>query len=326
MNKRREMQRFAFFLWILALGAGCLVEDKPVTPPNDGGVDAGLCGTVSCPTDRPVCNNELVCVECTADESDYCTEQGLDCDPGSSTCASTCSGDEDCNDPMAAHCDDDVCKPCVEDTQCDGADGLDELGNACDAGVCVDCTVESEDTTCPDQMACDPATSECTEVRVGALDVCEECVADSQCGDDGAPSEAFRCVEMFYDENRYPNADVGFCLKSIELGGTCANPFRIPLTRPSLSGADPDDYCGINENLATCPAVRALVEDQDCNPDNGDDDCPQPSGLCRELPGMTNTCTYRCASIIECLENDPEGRPGSTCGSSGSGGDDYCGG
>jgi hypothetical protein len=29
---------------------------------------------------------------------------------------------------------------------------------------------------------------------------------------------------------------------------------------------------------------------------------------------------------VECLEENPEGRPGSKCGSSGGGGGDYCGG
>ncbi len=33
--------RFAFFLWFLTLAAGCIVEDKPIAPPGDGGVDAG---------------------------------------------------------------------------------------------------------------------------------------------------------------------------------------------------------------------------------------------------------------------------------------------
>ena len=332
------MRRFAFLLWLFTLAAGCIVEDKPVDPQNDGGVDAGpdagICGSVTCPADQPVCIDELECVQCTADEDEYCTERGLVCDIELSDCGTSCSRDDDCTDPKAARCGANVCKPCTEDAQCDGIDGLGDAKNACFDGECVDCTPASEGDTCPSNTTCNPATRECTGIRVGALDICEECVADSQCGENDAASDAHRCVPMFYElpDNRFPNSDTGFCLKSIELGGTCMNPFRIPVTRSSLSGADPDEYCGINEELATCPAVRALIEDQDCNPTNGDDDCPQPSGLCRELPGMTNTCTYLCASIIECLENNPAGRPGSTCDSSGTGGaggaggDDYCGG
>ena len=330
--------RFSFFLGFLTLAAGCIVEDKPVAPPGDGGVDSGvdagdLCGTVTCPEDRPLCNDDLQCVQCTEDDDAYCTEQGLTCDVASSTCIA-CTGDADCTDPTKARCDDNECKPCTEDIQCTGVERVGADQNACEDGVCYDCTPEKEGTTCVGGMACHPVTNECTMIRIGSLEVCEECVSDSQCGEDGGASDAHRCVPMFYEmlDSRFPNDQVGFCLKSIELGGTCMNPFRIPVTRSSLSGADPDEYCGINEELATCPAVRALIEDQDCNPANGDDDCPQPSGLCKELPGMTNTCTYLCASIIECLENNPDGRPGSTCDSSGtggtggSGGDDYCGG
>lgn len=322
------MKRFAFFLWFLTLAVGCIVEDKPLDPPDDGGVDAGgdagPCGGVTCPSDEPVCNDELVCVQCTADQSEYCTERTLICDIGTSACVE-CSGDQDCTDPKAARCVNGVCEPCTEDVQCDGANGLGAENNACDGGDCVDCTPDTEGTTCPGAMACHPVTKECTDTTVGDLDVCEECVSDSQCGENNEASDAHRCVPMFYElpDARFPNDEAGFCLKSIELGGTCTNPFRIPLTRPSLSGAEADEYCGINENLATCPAVRALVQDQDCNPDNGDADCPQPSGLCRELPGMTNRCTYLCSDIVEC-KSPPA--PGSTCGSSGSGNDDYCGG
>ncbi|NNK09584.1 MAG: hypothetical protein HKP50_19945 [Myxococcales bacterium] len=321
--------RVAFFLWSLSFAAGCIIEDRPIAPPGDGGVDAGPCGT--CPVDQPVCTSALQCVQCTADDDDYCTAQALVCNPESSTCVG-CSGDADCTEPNAARCSDGMCTACDDRRQCDDVDGLPGILNACnDEGVCVDCTPESEAETCPDSRACNPRTEECTDVQIGRLEVCEQCVSDSQCGDDGDVSEAHRCVPMFYEtqENRFPDGDTGFCLKSIELGGTCVNPFRIPVTRSSLSGADPDEYCGINEELATCPAVRALIEDQDCNPANGDDDCPQPSGLCKELPGMTNSCTYLCGDIVEC-KSPPA--PGSTCdspgtgGVGGSGGDDYCGG
>lgn len=316
------MSRFTFLLWILTIAAGCVVESKPVTPPNDGGVEAGLCGT--CPTEQPVCNESLDCVQCTADDDAYCTDQGMVCNTASFMCVG-CLGDADCTDPLASHCDNNVCTPCSEHVHCDEVDGLGRAENACDDGLCVDCTPETETETCPGTQTCNPATRECNNISVGALNVCEECVSDSQCGEDGQASEAFRCVPMFYpnQETRFPSDQVGFCLKSIELGGACENPFRIVLTRPSLSGAEADDYCGINENLATCPAVLALLEDQDCNPDNGDDDCPQPSGLCRELPGMTDKCTYLCSDPVEC--KDPP-VPGSTCDSSGPGGDDYCGG
>jgi len=319
--------RFSFFLLLVTLAAGCIVEDKPLAQPDDGGVDAGeLCGAVVCPGDHPLCNDELQCVQCTASEDAYCTERSLVCDVESSTCTE-CTDDRDCTSPAAARCDDGTCAPCTDNDQCDGVEGLDQTKNACDdEGVCVDCTPETEEDTCPDQTTCHPVNNVCTEVKVGALDVCEECVSDSQCGEDGAASELHRCVPMYYEtvDNRFPNDQAGFCLKVFSMGG-CEQPYAIETPdRESLSGEPPDTYCGINETLATCPAVRALKQNVDC-PQGDDSGCPE-SGLCRDVGGLSDTCTYRCASIFECLENIPDGTPGSTCGSSGSGNDDYCGG
>jgi hypothetical protein len=305
----------------LTLAAACVLEDKPVG--IDGGVEAGPCGI--CPTTKPVCNDDLQCVECTADDDDYCEESGLLCNPGEFTCVE-CVGNSDCTAADAARCDTETheCVECDSHAQCSGIDGLPDDGNACDDGLCVDCTAETESTTCVNDKSCNPETGQCTNTTVGSRDVCETCVADSECGDDGAPSEAHRCVEMSYQGERFPDDDTGFCLKTTE--GGCERPYAITLSdRPSLSEPSVErDYCGINENLATCPAVRALEHDQQC-PDGRDDECP-PSGVCREVGSLPKRCTYPCASLIECLPDNPPGRPGSTCGSSASGGEDYCGG
>ena len=318
--------RFAFFLWFLTLAAGCIVEDKPIAPSGDGGVDAGeLCGSVTCPDDRPLCSDALACVQCTADDDSYCTEQGLLCEVASSNCIA-CSGDADCSDPTKAHCDNNVCVPCTEQGHCEGIEGIGDGESACADTVCVDCTPETEGTTCVDGLACNPATKECTNVRIGSLDVCEECVADSQCGEDDAASELHRCVPMYYEmmDNRFPNSDTGFCLKVFSPGG-CEQPYAIETPeRTSLSGNPLQSYCGINETLATCPAVRALDQNQGC-PGGEDTECPE-SGVCRDVGGLPNRCTYSCERDVECLENIPDGTPGSSCGSSGSGGDGYCGG
>jgi len=314
--------RFAFFLWFLTLAAGCIVEDKPITPPGDGGVDGGTCGPITCPTDRPVCTDELQCVVCTADELGYCTDQGLICDTVSMTCIA-CTLDEDCTDPTAARCNDEMCTACDDRAQCDNVDGLPGIDNACnEKGVCVDCTPESETETCPGFRACNPRTEKCTETQVGRLDVCEECVADSECGDDGDESAAFRCVPMYYpnQETRFPNSDAGFCLKTT--AGGCVRPYSVTLfDRSSLSDLSvQDDYCGVDEDRVTCPAVRALLGDAEC-PGGADGEC-ETSGICRDVGSLQNRCTYLCVIPAQC----PAGSPADTCGSSGGGGDDYCGG
>jgi hypothetical protein len=169
-------------------------------------------------------------------------------------------------------------------------------------------------------VSCNPRTNTCTNVQVGSLSVCDECVADSECGDGLGASDAFRCVQLEYEDAPFPIEGTGFCLKTVEGGGSCSNPYRTVIERTSLSGAAPEDYCGINEDLTTCPAVRALIADTPCDPANGDIDCPRPAGLCRELPGAVNRCTYPCSSVVECVA------PGSTCGLSLLEALGYCGG
>ena len=67
------MRSLAFFLAILTLAPGCVLEDKPVIP-EDGGVEAGPCGV--CEFATPVCNDELQCVECTAEQGDLVVRIG----------------------------------------------------------------------------------------------------------------------------------------------------------------------------------------------------------------------------------------------------------
>jgi len=312
------MRCLAFFLAVLTSAAGCVLEDKPVIP-EDGGVEAGPCEL--CPLDAPICNDSLQCVECTAEKDSFCTEQTLVCKTGAFDCVD-CNTSSDCNDPAAARCNtaQNECEECEGSADCTSIQGRP----VCDNGTCVQCTPDTEDVDC-EGKSCDPRTELCTETTLSSLETCEACVADSECGLEGSPSEEHRCVEMFYPTGeRFPDDETGFCLKVFAPGG-CEQPYAIRISdRESLSGDPLESYCGINETLATCPAVRALSQNDAC-PLGEDSECPQ-SGLCRDVGGLPNRCTYPCASVVECLENDPDGRPGSTCASSGSGGDKYCGG
>jgi hypothetical protein len=318
------MKWVAFFLGVLTLAASCVLEEKSVIP-EDGGVEAGVCGL--CPPDMPVCNDDFQCVECTAEQDAYCQDETPVCKTDAFDCVQ-CNASSECDDPDAARCNTEtnVCEGCQGESDCIGIDGL----SRCEAGTCVECTPGSEGADC-NGTSCDPATFACTGTDVGSRETCEECVADSECGENGNASEAHRCVEMFYPVGeRFPDVETGFCLK-VFAPGECAQPYAIRISdRESLSGDPLESYCGINETLATCPAVRALKDrlNEACR---NDDDCPE-SGLCLNVGGLPDRCTYRCASVVECLENDPDGTPGSTCdssgagGSGGSGGYDYCGG
>ena len=90
------MKWFAFFISVLTLAAGCVLEDKPVIP-EDGGVEAGPCGI--CPLDTPVCSvDDLQCVECTSENEAYCTGQMLVCNTGTFKCVQ-CTANSECDDP-----------------------------------------------------------------------------------------------------------------------------------------------------------------------------------------------------------------------------------
>ena len=53
---------------------------------------------------------------------------------------------------------------------------------------------------------------------------------------------------------------------------------RMPDARESLSGAAAVQYCGVNEQLTTCEAVYALVNNETCEIDS---DCPRAGFVAR---------------------------------------------
>ncbi|MDH3199899.1 MAG: hypothetical protein OEM15_03295 [Myxococcales bacterium] len=303
------MRSFACFLWLLTLTAGCVLEDKFVEVP-DGSVEAGLCGF--CDSATPACNETTqMCVQCTAKNSTACIDNTPVCNTNGNECVE-CTASSDCNDPIAARCDTDLneCVECEGETDCDGIEGL----ALCNAGTCVECVPATEETDC-DRNSCNPDSFTCTDTMLASRDTCQTCVSDSECQNAGN-----RCVAMTYQSAPYPNLQTGFCLKTT--GGGCEQPYSITLrARPSLSGGLPEDYCGINEELATCEAVRALLTNVRCE-GGADQECPQPSGLCRQVGSLDNRCTYACGLPAQC----PADPPADTCGASGSGGDEYCGG
>jgi hypothetical protein len=104
--------------------------------------------------------------------------------------------------------------------------------------------------------------------------------------------------------------------------------------KTSISAAPAANYCGINQDLATCEAVLALLDDWVCSgtagmcsPDGIAAEQPVPGALCRDLGGgaLANRCTYACGGASECL-NSPT--PGFTCGDGTPpiGAPDWCGG
>ncbi|MGB5811812.1 MAG: hypothetical protein WBG86_14840 [Polyangiales bacterium] len=311
------MQRFAFLLSILCITGGCVLEDKPVDPDGGiGGTGGANRNCDNCTGNTPACDEDTdTCVQCTADDTRACTGDTPACDANANVCVG-CVTTTDCTQPSAPRCDteNDVCIECQSPADCD------HIPDApiCDEGTCVQCTPENEATDC-EGNSCNPTTLTCTSTAIASLETCEACVSDTECAETGN-----RCVAMEYQGDPFPDSQTGFCLKTTE--GGCEQPFSITLADGvSFSGPPVEDYCGINTDLATCPAVHALVDNQRCN-GGQDEECPQPSGLCREVGNLQDRCTYPCESVVECLEDQPAGRPGSECGTSGSSSKDYCGG
>jgi len=110
-----------------------------------------------------------------------------------------------------------------------------------------------------------------------------------------------------------------YCLKDASVAG-CVQPYRINVSATSLDG-HAATYCGINEMLTTCEAVRALVDNRTC-PGGMDRECPV-AGLCRQVGLAANRCTYQCGVASDCIAAPSAG---STCGAGTTGSVSYCGG
>ncbi len=189
-----------------------------------------------------------------------------------------------------------------------GADGGGQAGNGGGGGrggngghggeVEPECTPGTERSAC-DNKSCHPVTLVCTSMELESRGPCDACYADSNCAD---PSH--RCVKMSYAGSAYPESTTGFCLPLAEPeGANCTPPFVVVLQdRESMSGPPLQSYCGIQQALTTCDAVRAFHTAAVC-PTGRDDQCPF-GGICRAVTTQGNQtefrCTYPCADSLEC--------------------------
>lgn len=140
-------------------------------------------------------------------------------------------------------------------------------------------------------------------VALGSRETCETCTSDSDC-----VGEDHRCVQMDYLEEPFPNRETGFCLRianALPEGSAsaydCEPPYvTVLVDAPSLSGGELDSYCGIRQELTTCPAVRAHEEAWSCA-GRGDAACPE-GGFCDEikLAQWEWLCTYACDDVSQC--------------------------
>ncbi len=258
-----------------------------------------------CSGDEPVCDEEATdgptCVGCLVKDDCAGNPKGALCDTDEKTCVE-CLEPEDCSEADASRCDAGACKPCEDNDDCTYVDGK----GVCDDsnGECVQCLSDDDCGGNP----CILNTHTCSAYGKDR-ETCESCDTDANCA-----ATANLCVPAFYQGVQL---DVGYCLEKVRNG--CEQPYSVALTgRISLSGVEGESFCGINEDKATCEAVRNLLGGAKC-PGNTDAECGE-GGLCRTVGALTLRCTYACGSASDCPET---GAP-STC--DGATGSEYCGG
>ena len=238
-------------------------------------------------TDCPagVCDQgPSMCVECLGD--DDCPDEGFGlCDMESFTCVE-CIGDDACTDPSLAQCSDtNTCVPCKTAAACTGPDE-----QQCLEGVCVGCTPETEEQDCGPN-ACDPVALECTSTARASLSTCQACRSDTEC-----PAN-HGCVDMEYRGAVHGS----YCLPDGKVLGMCLAPYRVPLQNKASRSGTVSDWCGVNESLTTCEAVRqrttstmACATDMDCGAPMLDD------AVCVRESVIGRRCTYPCSNALQC--------------------------
>jgi hypothetical protein len=209
-----------------------------------------------------------------------------------------CLGDADCKDPAKAKCDKGSCVPCTASEQCKAFAATP----ACDAGKCVECKL-GEEMACSGGKTCDLVAKKCVAIAAGSVKNCKSCTNDLQCEKD------HRCIAMDFMKK----ASGYYCLK--DAGAGCAKPFSVPINKSSLSSAAATNYCGIDQDVATCEAVLALIAGWVCTKDGmcGPEMMPEvavPGALCKKVGVLNNQCTYACGTAANC----PASPPANTCG------------
>jgi hypothetical protein len=214
-----------------------------------------------------------------------------------------CTSNTECEEVDASRCDT-TTGECVT---CQGNNDCSHLDNTvCDDGTCVECTADEEGPC--EGNSCDPVANECTSTPTNNVGTCLPCLADSEC------TAGRKCIALEFPQGT-PRGHYCMLERPSEGCTTAPMPWTVGLgNRTTRSGIASLSFCGINESLTTCEAVRAAVEDGagvGCAVDN-DSACPT-GGLCAETEEGTR-CTYLCGNSLQCPDesDDPDlaGCPG----------------
>ncbi len=304
MKKRHQRTATALAVVTFLFGCSKSAEDCNYTAScaNSGSEKSdsgnGACSP-SCSGATPVCNESAAkCVECTKNLDCVGTGKPL-CDTTVDECIQ-CRSNADCTNAAASVCIAGTCTGCTDNSGCNSipGKGVCELvvspTGAIGQGTCVTCTPANE-SACGGN-SCNPATKTCTNTRIGSLGTCHACVADSECT--SGTRLTSRCVSMNYKGSPHGS----YCLQRADLV-TCAPPYTVTFSSPSLSATTTLPNCGIDQGATTCEAVLNLVTPTTCTRGNncgaglGDGQCQNFS-----VGGpQTMRCTIPCTVATECV-------------------------
>jgi hypothetical protein len=217
-----------------------------------------------------------------------CTAPTPLCDESTNTCVA-CLLPDDCENPTASRCEEGACVPCEGPADCAHIGGA----GICNDGACVECALGDEDA-CGGKTTCNLLTNACVAVAPESVGNCEPCSNDVQCETD------HRCIPLDFEGAHHGY----YCL--LEQNPSCERPF-FGIRKTSVNG-ETADYCGIDEDRATCEAVIALLDDWRC-PSGVDGMCgpvgmPEvavPGAVCEVIGAVgADRCTYACAGVQQC--------------------------
>jgi hypothetical protein len=278
-----------------------------------------------CPTARPICkttSSPPACVQCTTSAqctgskrvcdstgtcqqcltNDDCGDPTPACSPSTKTCVA-CLASIDCKTAEASRCETSThsCVACQADADCSQIAGktICAVDPQSKQNQCFECTLGKEAGCLKEgkDYACNPASNQCTATEKGKLEVCQACLADSECLGGNLPEPAARCVPTTFGTNGQPHGS--YCLQRVGPSG-CTVPYSVSISAVSTSGAPLEPYCGINQATTTCEAVRDMVGGTACETDAN---CGAgQGGLCQRISVVTPfvRCTIPCSMATQC--------------------------
>ncbi len=254
--------------------------------------EVGCTSPQVCKTSDDPAQNE--CVQCLNSTQCAGNPAGEVCDESTNTCVG-CLDSTQCITAAAPQCNNQVCGACSDDDGCTGIDGAPR----CNAGACVQCIADADcnGTSC--------VNNQCTTTTLNSVQQCLTCQSDSECAAD------HKCVNLSFGEGANQKQIGNFCLQ-VEVSGTaCPRPYRAVIQgRASLNDPTLRNYCGINEALTTCAAVLQRLDAGNAPDCTSDDMCGLPGeddGVCGDVLGLGDKCTYRCDNVNQCGESGATG-------------------